>query len=306
MKKIIVVCGPTASGKTDFAHYLAKKNRGEIVNGDSMQIYRQIPIITASPSPALKEEIPYHLYNFLDIEQEFSVTKYVQLAVKIIKEINNRGNLPIIVGGTGMYINALLYGYSQIPTISPQIRSITRELQDEIGQVEFFKRLTILDPLAKNNLNIFDKQRCLRAYEVVMQTGKSIFTFQATKDFIPLPEYASNVFFLYPERSFLYLSCNNRLKAIFKQGAIEEISRIQRNNANNIPTSALRAIGVQEIMAYLDKKTTLDRAMECSQNKTRQYAKRQITWFKNQIKDKLTLEYSSYEEFKKLIENFIL
>jgi tRNA dimethylallyltransferase len=228
------------------------------------------------------------------------VVKYVQLAVEVIKQISNQGNLPIIVGGTGMYINALLFGYSQIPSISPEIRQHTRKLHAEVGQTEFFKQLTILDPLAQNNLNILDKQRSLRAFEVFMQTNQSIFTFQAVKGLSPLPEFDFKVFSLCPERSFLYLTCNERLKKIFSQGAIDEIKMI-KNNLGNTNTPKARAIGIQEIMAYLDNRISLSEAIDLAQNKTRQYAKRQVTWFKNQIKDKVTLEYSSHEEFKELI-----
>lgn len=300
MKKIIVICGPTASGKTDLAHHWAKNNRGQIVNGDSRQIYKQIPIITASPAKSLQEELPYHLYNFLDIKQEFSVVKYVLLAVEAIKQISNQGNLPIIVGGTGMYINALLCGYSQIPAISPEIREHSQKLQAKIGQKEFFRQLTILDPLVQNNLNASDKQRSLRAFEVFSQTNQSIFTFQAVKALSPLADFDFRIFFLCPDRQLLYLACNERLKKIFSQGAIDEVKMI-KNNISNGNSSNLRAIGMQEIMAYLANKISLNEAIELAQNKTRQYAKRQVTWFKNQIKDKITLEYSTREQFKQLI-----
>ena len=178
MNKVIVVCGPTASGKTQFAHLLAKKNNGEIVNADSMQLYKSLPIITSSPSLELKNELLYHLYNFLDINSEYSVAKYAQIAAEKIKEISTRKKLPILVGGSGMYINSLIKGFSYIPDIEPEVRAQVRSLQQSLDSNEFFELLKKTDPVIVNVLNAQDSQRVARAYEVFLQTGKSILYYQ--------------------------------------------------------------------------------------------------------------------------------
>lgn len=304
MLEALVICGPTASGKTDFGHYLAQRHAGEIVNSDSMQVYRQIPLITCSPTANLKAELPYHLYNFLDIDQEFSAAKFVKLAAEVIRSISRRGNLPIIVGGSGMYLSALLYGYSCVPAIQPQIRRQVQDLQLSLGQVEFFRRLIALDPLAQR-LNILDSQRSMRAYEVFYQTNQSLFVFHAAPAIKPLAEYNFRIIYLKPQRHFLYLSCNQRLQAMLSRAAIDEVSAV-KNHYPLLKTSAMRAIGLPEISSYLDKSITFDQVIKLSQNKTRQYAKRQVTWFEHQLPDKLTLPYSNCQEFQQLRQNFII
>lgn len=304
MKKAVIICGPTASGKSDFAHVIAKKYCGEIVNIDSMQVYRQIPIITASPPDPLKSELPYHLYNFLDIDQEFSVVKYVNLAADTIRMISQKGNIPIIVGGTGLYINALLFGYNEIPPISEDIKRFSVELYEKIGGAEFVKLFRNLDPLAASRLNSNDTHRIVRAFEVFKQTGKSIVSFQENNNIIPLPEFRFKVIFLSPERSFLYQVCNQRLSSIFASGAIEEALEVRKNFGNI--GRIKKALGLLEIIAYLDNKISLVEAINITQNKTRQYAKRQVTWFKHQIPNKITIEYSTCSEFESLKHNFTL
>ncbi|WP_367364017.1 tRNA (adenosine(37)-N6)-dimethylallyltransferase MiaA [Candidatus Tisiphia endosymbiont of Nedyus quadrimaculatus] len=299
-KKMLVICGPTASGKSYLAHYLAKIYNAEIVNCDSMQIYRQIPIITASPSQTYRNEIPYHLYNFLSIDQKFSVIQYINYALEKITNIRSRGKLPIIVGGTGLYINSLLFGYNEIPSISPKIRQYVRELHSKIGSTQFFNKLKELDRLASQKLHEYDTQRVIRAYEVFMETGQSIFAFQSLQNKSILPAFDFKVIFLHPKREFLYQTCNTRLEKLFNEGAIEEVAQIKKDFPD-IYSSAIKTIGLQEILCYLDNEITLQHAINLAQIKTRQYAKRQITWFKNQIKDKITLEYSNNQQFEELI-----
>lgn len=294
VKQIIIVCGPTASGKTEFAHHLALTQNGEIINCDSRQLYRQTPILTASPPPALKNEIPYHLYNFLDLAEEFSFVKYVGLAVEKIREISERNKLPIIVGGTGLYINALISGYNQVPEVSNTTRQDVQNLRDEVGQPEFYRLLKNLDPIAAGRLNITDRQRTLRAYEVFIETGKSITLFQQEKNIIPLPDFNFQIIFLHPQRSFLHSVCNTRLEQIFRNGAIEEIKAIREKSITIKP----KIIGTQEIIDLLDGNISYKEAITKAQDQTRQYAKRQITWFKNQLHSKTTLEYASREEFE--------
>ncbi|MDA9163425.1 tRNA (adenosine(37)-N6)-dimethylallyltransferase MiaA [Rickettsiaceae bacterium] len=281
MKKAIIICGPTASGKTDFAHSLAQQNNGEIVNADSMQLYKQLPIITASPSDELKAEIPYHLYNFQDIDQELSAAKYVALARKTIIDIESRGKLPIIVGGSGMYISMLVNGYSQIPNIKDEIRQDARKLHAEIGAEKFFKLLNQLDPEITKKLNEGDTQRVIRAYEVVKQTGESILIFQAKGNIKPLPDFKFEIEFLNPDRNTLYARCNARFLQLLEQGAIEEVESAYKQYGG-IKTTGMNALGAPEIISYLKDEITKEKMIELASARTRQYAKRQVTWFKNQ------------------------
>lgn len=296
MKKAVIICGPTASGKTNFAHEFAHKNDGEIVNADSMQIYQQLPIITASPSQKLKQDLPYHLYNFLDIDNEFSAAKYATAASLSIGEISNRGKLPIIVGGSGMYINMLIYGFSSIPDIDSEIRSNARSHHEEIGSEAFFDLLKSIDPEAAKTLNVGDTQRVLRAYEVIKQSGKSILYYQAQENRLPLEDFGFDVIILMPERGFLYETCNNRFLALLEQGAIEEIRAVYQRYPN-LQATAMKALGIPELIAFIKGDITKTKAIDLATAKTRQYAKRQCTWFNNQIKTKRVVKFSNATEY---------
>lgn len=277
-----MVCGPTASGKTAYAHDLAKKYNGEIVNSDAMQVYKFVPILTASPEQSLREELPYHLYNFLDLHEEFSVIKYLNLSTEVIKEIVHRKKTPIIVGGSGMYINGLLYGYNELPSIEESVRESARLLYDKIGKEEFFAKLKSIDPLAASIIKPNDSQRMLRAYEIMMQCGQSIFRMIQTRRTIPLINFDFKVLYLNPEREILYKNCNERLVRIFQSGAIDEAQNIKPYYAS-IKGSANKLIGLKELIMYLDNTITLEIAISLAQARTRQYAKRQTTWFNNKL-----------------------
>ena len=299
MNKVIVVCGPTASGKTQFAHLLAKKNNGEIVNADSMQLYKSLPIITSSPSLELKNELPYHLYNFLDINSEYCVANYAQMAAEKIKEISTRKKLPILVGGSGMYINSLIKGFSYIPDIEPEVRAQVRSLQQSLDSNEFFELLKKTDPVIVNVLNAQDSQRVARAYEVFLQTGKSILYYQKSNTKL-LEGFSFRIILLLPNRQFLYSMCNNRLEQMFKNGAVEEVKSLL-NEKCNINALAMKSLGVKEIISYLENRISKDEAMELAKTRTRQYAKRQITWFKNQLQEKDIIEFSNNGEYEKIL-----
>ena len=223
----------------------------------------------------------------------------MHLAHEKIQTIACNQKIPIVIGGTGLYINSLLFGYNEIPTVDTEIRQHVRKLYDDLGKIDFFNKLKELDSIAGQKLNPGDTQRVLRAYEVLLQTGKSIFSFQSNKNINILPNFNYKVIFLYPERNFLYQKCNERLEKIFMKGAIEEVTKLHLEFPN-LNSSAIKAIGVQEIINYLEGKSSLQEALKIVQMKTRQYAKRQITWFKNQIQDKITLEYSDDQQFKEL------
>lgn len=305
MKKAIIICGPTASGKTDFAHEMALGNNGEIVNADSMQIYKELPIITASPAPELRRQLPYHLYNFQDVEEEFSSAKYAELASDVIRDISKRGKLPIVVGGSGLYINMLINGYCAIPNIDEEVRAYARNLHKTLGAQEFFEQLKKLDPKIAAILNVGDTQRVIRAYEVVRGTGKSLSHFQEAKNIKPLPEFEFKIFLLLPERSFLYDTCNSRFIKLFQEGGLEEVREL-RHKHPNLQTTASKALGVTEITAYIKGELTEQEAIQLASAKTRQYAKRQSTWFRNQIKEKQVIEFGNIDEYQAIKDEFVL
>ena len=298
MNKALVICGPTASGKTDYAHLNARKYNGEIINCDSMQVYKQIPIITASPDMTLKKEISYHLYNCVDISEDFSVAKYTKLAENSIRATLKRGKLPIIVGGSGMYVNALLNGINSIPDISGDIRQQVRNAGEINGSEYIYDLLKEIDPKGARRLNPGDSQRVMRAYEIVLQTNKSILEFQKSTPTPLLPDVEFEVVMLLPERNFLYDTCNKRLKDMFVNGAIEEIAGLIKNPDMYKRLVSIKALGILQIIDYLEGKITKEKALEIASTKTRQYAKRQITWFKNQIVNKTIIEFANIDEYK--------
>lgn len=299
--RAVVICGPTASGKTDLAHELAKKHDGEIINADSMQLYKHIPVITASPSDEQKSELPYHLYNFVDENNEYSAVKYVKQSSNIIKNINSQKKLPIIVGGSGMYINMLVNGYSKIADIDPKIRLSARKLYDTLGAEAFFQELKKLDPEITKILNIKDQQRTIRAYEVIKQTDKSILYFQKEDNIKLLPEFEFYTIVLMPERNFLYNKCNERFVKILNSGALDEAKFIKKTYPN-LKTTASKALGLSEILLYLDNKISVEKIVELASTKTRQYAKRQCTWFNNQyLPNKKILNFNNIEEYKEIL-----
>lgn len=301
-QKAIIICGPTASGKTAYAHSLAlsKVSKGEpsaIVNCDSMQIYQQIPIITASPEQEMKQQLPYHLYNFKSIEQDFSVAEYLELATAEIRKIISTDQLPIIVGGTGMYVSALLNGINNIPSIDGKIRNYVRDIYAKEGTAPLYSELLEKDPIAAQKLNSGDSQRIMRALEVMLQTGKSIFEFQQQKTTSPMPEITFETIMLAPSRKFLYEMCNHRLSQMFNNGAIEEIESILKSS-KQFGSSASKALAIPQIILYLQGKISKSEALKIASAKTRQYAKRQTTWFNNQIINKQILNFDSYEEYQ--------
>lgn len=304
VQQVVIICGPTASGKTNLAHELADTNNGEVINADSMQLYKQIPIITASPTQILKNRLTYHLYNFQDISAEMSAVKYVNMATDIIQQISSIGKMSILVGGSGMYISMLTNGYSMIPDIDKDIRKYTRHLQQSLGNKLFFQQLQTLDPDISRHLNMDDTQRTARAYEVVIQTGKSILYFQQQKKHKPLSHFRYKIISLLPERNFLYRICNQRLTRLFDSGGVDEVAQVY-NTYGDIQTTAMKAIGVQEIIQYITGKISLRQALDLASARTRQYAKRQTTWFQHQIQEDAIMKFSSVEQYKQIMYNII-
>lgn len=305
MNRAIIICGPTASGKSQFAHVLASKYNGEIVNADSMQIYKQLKIITSSPPQEQKLELKHHLYNFLDIDKHFSAADYANMAQREIESINEKGKIPFIVGGSGMYIDMLLNGYSTIPPIDADVRENVRALYQEVGAAQFFQLLKKVDPEVAKILNANDKQRVQRAYEVISQTGKSILYFQSQGRHRVLKDYQFTTLYIIPKRELLYEMCNKRFKEFVNNGAIDEAKYIL-DNYPNLDASGAKALGLQELILYLKGQMTIENAIEAASAKTRQYAKRQCTWFSHQLKEKREIIYDNLSQYYKIIDSFII
>ena len=274
--KIILIYGPTASGKSDFAIQLAKKIKGEIVNADSMQVYKDLKILTARPQKKYHQNIRHHLYGFHNGKKFFSTGDWLKLATKKIDEIKKRKKIPILVGGTGLYYKALVNGLVKIPTIPLTFRNKIRKLHKNIGQKTFYKNLLKIDPALIDYIKPTDTQRSIRAYEVKMFTSKSILRwYKSTKSNFKKKDFYK-IIIDFP-RQELIEKINARSIKMIEKGAISEVKNLLKLKISK-DKSISKAIGVYEIKEYLNKSAVKDDLADKISIKTRQYAKRQVTW----------------------------
>jgi len=279
--KIILISGPTSSGKSNFAIKLAKKIKGEIINADSMQVYKQLQILTARPKKKDLKKIKHHLYGFCDVKKKYSTGEWLKLLLSKIKDIRKRKKAPIIVGGTGLYFKALTDGLVKIPNISMKTRNKIRLMQKKLGQTGFYNKLLKLDPLIKNKIEKNDIQRSIRAYEIKHQTKKSIIEwFKKTKIFFSSDEFIK-LYIDYP-REMLINRISLRVDDMFRDAVIEEVVRFNKLKVKK-ENSSNKVIGIKEITNLLNKQCTLEQTKELIVIKTRQYAKRQVTWARGQM-----------------------
>ena len=297
--KIILISGPTASGKSSFALNLAKKVNGEIINADSMQVYKQLKILSARPYQKKYQNIKHHLYGFLDVNKNFSTGQWLKLVVKKIEEIKNRKKIPILVGGTGLYFKALIDGLVKIPNTPQKIRNEIRAHQIRIGQNEFYKKLLKLDPLCKNKINPTDPQRSLRAYEVKLHTKKSIYEwYKYTKSSFRKEDFYK-IYIDFP-RIKLVERINLRSKQMIKNGAIKEVKNYIKLKVRK-DKSVNKAIGINEIRQYIHNEKDLQEIIDNISIKTRQYAKRQSTWARGNMNSWFKLKPEELNNFLKKI-----
>ena len=282
-KKIILLAGPTASGKSKLAIHLAKNLNGEIINSDSMQIYKEFTILSSRPNKSELRKAKHHLYGSISVKQYFSAGDWLKEAKKKIKLCLKNNKLPIIVGGTGLYFNTITKGISKIPDIDSKTRDRVRNLFKKLGYKKFYEKLLILDPKVDNKILPSDSQRTQRAYEVKIQTKKSLFDWIANtkSDFL---DYNIKKIFLNIPREELLVKIYNRTEQMFQQNCITEVKKF---NSIQLKKSfpAHKLIGVKEITKYLDGNLTLDQCKELINIKTRQYAKRQNTWARGHMKN---------------------
>ena len=274
--KIILIAGPTASGKSEFAIKLANKINGEIINADSMQVYKQLQVLTARPSIQEQKKIKHHLYGFQSVTKKFSTGAWLKLVVKKINEIQKKNKIPIFVGGTGLYFKALTEGLVKMPNIPMKIRNKIRLIQKKLGQKNFYKKLIKLDPLIKSRINSNDVQRSIRAYEIKIYTKISMAKwFKRTKVLFDQDRFVK-LYINFP-RTELIKGINKRVDRMFERGAIKEVKKFNGLKVRK-ENSANKVIGIKEITNYLSGENSLSDAKEQIAIKTRQYAKRQTTW----------------------------
>ena len=297
--KIILIYGPTASGKSDFAIQLAKKIKGEIVNADSMQVYKELKILSSRPLPKNYKNIKHHLYGFQNVKKNFSSGNWLKLVNKKILDIRKRKKIPILVGGTGLYFKAITEGLVNIPNIPIRIRSKIRFLHKKLGVKKFFSKLVKLDPVSKNFVKPTDTQRVIRAYEVKLFTKRSIYDwFKNTRS-----NYENDDFFkIYIDfpRTELIRRISDRTADMIKKGAISEVKKFIRLKVPRTKTAS-KAIGITEIRDYLNKKIEISEVIEKISIKTRQYAKRQSTWGRGNMMDWNKIKSEDLNKFLKKI-----
>jgi len=298
---IILLAGPTASGKSKIAIQLAKSLNGEIINADSMQVYKELKILTSRPSLSDEKKVKHHLYGFISVKKDFSTGNWIKLVKKKINEIILKKKVPILVGGTGLYFNALTKGFVEIPKIPKKFRKKVRFLHQKEGQNKFFKRLLKIDPKALNYINKSDTQRTIRAYEVKKYTKKSLYEWIRETKLI----YNANIFskfFINPPRELLLKKINLRVEKMFKNGVKKEVEKFIKLKVPK-EHSANKSIGLREIKKYLDKEESLNHVKEVIKIRTRQYAKRQFTWARGKMTSWKMIYPKNYKEILNKIHN---
>ena len=282
-KKIILLAGPTASGKSKLAICLAKKLNGEIINADSMQVFKEFKILSSRPSLKDTQKIKHHLYGVISVKRYFSAGDWLKKVRKKVDVCLKRKKVPIVVGGTGLYFNTITKGISKIPDIDLKTRNKVRKLYTKLGIKRFYNLLIKLDPKIKDRISPTDSQRLQRAYEVKLKTKKSLFEwFANTKsDFL---DFEIKKIFIDIPRDELLKKISSRTKLMIKKNCINEVKKFNKLKIKK-NLSANKLIGVQEINDFLQGSVSLDQCVELINIKTRQYAKRQNTWARGHMKN---------------------
>ena len=302
LSSVIIVTGPTASGKSALALELAAARGGTIINADSQQIYRDLEILSARPDVAAMARAPHRLYGFLDAAERGSVALWRERALAEIAAAHQAGRLPLLVGGTGLYLRALERGLAAVPAIPASIRAEAAALYDRIGGTAFRERLAEIDPAAATRLPPGDRQRLLRAWEVVQATGRRLAEWQRRSSGQPAFRFA--IILLIPPREALYAACDRRFAAMIAAGGLDEAKALMtRDLPPDVP--AMKAVGVPELIRHLRGEIGLDEAITLAQRATRRYAKRQMTWFRHQLVADLVFDQQFSATMLKQAHDFI-
>lgn len=299
--QVIIVAGPTASGKSALALDLAIALGGVVINADSMQVYKDTPLIAACPSAEEKALVPHKLYEIYGSEVNGTVVEWLDRAVAEIRDVWANGKIPVVVGGTGLYLDNLINGTTPVPEVKPEIRTKVRKLISEIGVNVLHQKLSEVDIASAEKLSTNDTTRVSRAYEVFLQTGIPLSEWHKKPMIKKLPEANFFVIKICPSAEELDKRCYQRFDKMLESGALEEVRQLGAKNLNvNLP--AMKALGVPELLAYLKAEIPLEEAMKLGKLHTRQYAKRQRTWFKAKLKADICLD-TCYQGQKKLIND---
>jgi tRNA dimethylallyltransferase len=304
---IIIVAGPTASGKSALAMNIAQRFGGEIVNADSMQIYRELRVLTARPDANDEDRVPHHLYGTLSIAEICSAGFWLEAALGVITAIRARGKLPVVCGGTGLYIKVLMEGIAAVPEIPSYIVDEARRLYVEEGGAAFKARLAALDPNAADRLDEGDGQRLLRAYGVIKATGRTLADWQNDQPITPPLDARFLKIILAPPRPALYARIESRFEDMLEAGALDEVAALMGLNLQpSLP--AMKALGVPDFMRNLRGEVTLEDAVDKAKQATRNFAKRQSTWFRHQITADLAIEdfgAAAWDTAEPIVRDFI-
>ncbi|RLC03528.1 MAG: tRNA (adenosine(37)-N6)-dimethylallyltransferase MiaA [Deltaproteobacteria bacterium] len=302
MKRVIIICGPTGIGKTTFAISVARRFNGEIIGADSMQIYQHMNIGTAKPDPEELKQARHHLIDFLDPKEEFDAGLYVKAADTAIEDITARGKIPIIAGGTGLYIRALLHGlFRSKPICKKTISQLTRELADKGGKA-LFQKLVQCDPNAANKIHPNDSFRVIRALEIYHTTGKKMSDRQKGHNFNEL-RYKNIKIGLKMDREQLYKRINKRVDIMLAQGLLKEVTTLIENGYP-LTLKPLQSIGYKHMGLFINNKVEWAEAVRLLKRDTRRYAKRQFTWFRKD-KEITWLTRTQFDQAQKLIKDFL-
>lgn len=303
MNKLLVIAGPTASGKSALASALAAEFGGVVINADSMQVYRGVPILTAQPTAEEQARLPHRLYGAFAPDQLCSAGIWRALAAEACAEAWRQGKLPVVVGGTGLYLRTLVDGISPIPDIPDDVREASRALFAELGNARFHEKLSARDPAMAARLDPGNSQRLVRAWEVLEATGRSLADWQADPREGGL-DAESLTLLLAPPRDELYHSCDLRLAKMLELGALDEVAALTALKLDPA-LPVMKALGVAEFAAHLRGELSLREALTLAQQSTRRYAKRQMTWFRHQLIPQMTIGEKLSESLPAKIFAFI-
>ena len=296
---ILIIGGPTASGKSELALDLAEYFGGLINNADSMQVYRELQFLSARPSPEDEMRIPHRLYGILSVREQFSVALWRDMALQEIGFAQENNLLPIIVGGTGLYLRSLVYGLAFIPPIPSNIREKAILLRKEMGATKFYESMYSRDPVGMSKIHPKDSQRVIRAYEVLEATGESLLNWQRLHKQSDAVFKEAGILILQPSRKELYEACDKRARRIAAEGGIEEVQNLL-NLGLNSSSPAMKALGVKEFSDFINGTLDFEPAVTRLCKSTRNYAKRQSTWFRNQMPDANTVD-KRYDKLQRCI-----
>ena len=281
--KIIIIAGPTASGKSSLALDLAKKYNGIVINADSQQMYKELPILSSQPNKRDYNEVSHKLFNFLDFYKNFSVNEWFKLVKKEIERAQRKKTLPIIVGGTGMYLNTLLNGLKVFPKIPIDLKKKGKKIIEKIGSKNFYEKLKEKNKTCVYKINPNDKTRLLRSWEIYEILHKSIYEINKENKIKKLDSYNFFKILIFPSRKQVYLNCTERWRDMIKLGAIEEVKILVEKEKKLNKKTLIKTIGFKELKNFLLKKSNMDKTSELALQATRNYAKRQYTWFRHQF-----------------------